>query len=512
MHVRLLPRVLCTLAAASLGLAPALAAGADDDGSAAKPNIIWFMADDLGYGDVGCFGGTTVPTPHIDALAERGMMLTDFYAGSTVCAPSRSVLMTGLHTGHTPIRGNARVPLPAESVTVAETLQDAGYRTGLFGKWGLGEPGTEGAPNKQGFDEFFGYLNQHHAHNYYPAFLYRNEDVVPQPNVVPSGETGREPLFGVGYATKKGAYSAEVIHEEALKFIEDSKTKPFFLYYASTLPHANNEARRRPRGGSEVPGTQYDTESADRYLPDYGAFADREGWDDATKGHAAMIALLDKQVGEITAKIDEAGLSESTLILFTSDNGPHNESGHDLSEFNATGPLTGLKRTLTEGGIRVPTIASWPGHIEAGTVSDHVAYFGDFFATAADLAGVEPPAGLDSISFAPTLRGWEDRQVEHDHLYWEFYEQGSKQAVRKGDWKAVFRPLGSTTPALYNLSTDLAEQNDVSAQHPEIVAEMVRIAAEEHRPDPQWKPSGRVSNPTGPQAADKPNRNRRVNR
>ncbi|QDT15997.1 arylsulfatase [Alienimonas californiensis] len=490
--------VLLTLGAASLCLGSALAADPADAGSAAKPNVVWFMADDLGYGDVGAFGATAVPTPNIDALAARGMKFTDFYAGSTVCAPSRSVLMTGLHTGHTPIRGNARVPLADGYVTVAETLQDAGYRTGLFGKWGLGEPGSEGVPTKQGFDEFFGYLNQHHAHNYYPAFLYRNEEVVPQPNVVPAGAAGREPRFGVGYAAKKGAYSAEVIHEEALQFVENSAKGPFFLYYASTLPHANNEARRRPGGGSEVPGLQYDTETADRYLPDYGAFADRDDWDDATKGQAAMIALLDKQVGELVAKIDELGLTESTLILFTSDNGPHNESGHDLDQFDANGPLTGLKRTLTEGGIRVPTIACWPGHVPAGTTSDHVAYFGDFYATAADLAGVEPPPGLDSISFAPTLRGYPDQQERHDHLYWEFYEQGSKQAVRKGDWKAIFRPLGSQTPALYDLSTDLAEQHDVAAEHPEIVAQMVAIAAAEHVPDPQWKPSGKVSNPTGP--------------
>jgi len=499
MHVRFLSRVLGPLAAAALSFAPALAAepvGTHEDGSAAMPNVIWFMADDLGYGDVGCFGGKTVPTPNIDALAERGMKFTDFYAGSTVCAPSRSVLMTGLHTGHTPIRGNARVPLADGYVTVAEMLQDAGYRTGLFGKWGLGEPGSEGVPNKQGFDEFFGYLNQHHAHNYYPAFLYRNEKVVEQPNVVPdqpSGNPRMNDLFGVGYATEKYAYSANVIQREALQFVENSADKPFFLYYASTLPHANNQAGRRPGGGSEVPGVSY----GENYQPDYGAFADRDDWDDATKGQAAMIALLDKQVGELTAKIEELGLSESTLIIFTSDNGPHDESRHDLSQFNPTGPLTGLKRTLTEGGIRVPTIACWPGHVAAGTSSDHPAYFGDFFATAADLAGAEAPYGLDSVSFAPTLRGLPDQQVEHDHLYWEFYEQGSKQAVRKGNWKAVFRPLGSKTPALYDLSTDLAEKNDVAAEHPEIVAEMVKIAASEHLPDPNWAPKGQVRNPTG---------------
>ena len=472
-------------------------APADEGGSAAKPNVVWIMADDLGYGDVGCFGGAVVPTPNIDRLAQQGMKFTDFYAGSTVCAPSRSVLMTGLHTGHTPVRGNSDVPLPDGTVTVAETLRDAGYRTGLFGKWGLGEEGSEGVPNRQGFDEFFGYLNQHHAHNYFPAYLYRNGDRVPQPNVVPPVEDPAADRFGgeygVGYATGKGAYSAEVIHEEALKFLDESAAEPFFLYYATTLPHVNNQAGRRPGGTSEVPGTAY----GDDYAPDYGEFADREGWDETTKGHAAMIALLDRQVGEIAAKVDALGLGESTLIVFTSDNGPLLEGGHDASQFTGPGPLNGYKRALTEGGIRVPTIARWPGHVAAGSISDHVAYFGDFFATAADLAGVEPPYGLDSVSFAPTLLGFDDRQAGHDHLYWEFYEQGSKQAVRKGDWKAVFRPLGSTTPALYDLSTDLGETRDVAAEHPGVVAEMVKIAAAEHVPDPNWTAKGRVKNPTG---------------
>ena len=482
--------------AASLSLCPAFARadpGTAEDGSAAQPNIVWFMADDLGYGDVACFGGQTVPTPHLDALAARGMKFTDFYAGSTVCAPSRSVLMTGLHTGHTPIRGNARVPLAAGYVTVAEMLQDAGYRTGLFGKWGLGEPGTEGAPNKQGFDQFYGYLNQHHAHNYYPSFLYRNEEVVRLPNVVPPAPAEEknprmDDLFGVGYATEKKVYSADLIQEEALKFVEESASEPFFLYYAATLPHANNQGRRGPGAKAEVTGGE---------TPDYGAFADRAGWDDATRGHAAMIAYLDQQVGELVAKIDELGLSQSTLIIFTSDNGPHTESRQDTSQFNATGPFTGFKRTLTEGGIRVPTIACWPGHVQAGTSSDHAAYFGDLFDTAADLAGAEAPYGLDSVSFAPTLRGYDDRQVEHDHLYWEFYEQGSKQAVRKGNWKAIFRPLGSQTPALYDLSTDPAEKNDLAAQYPKIAAEMTKIAAAEHVPDPNWTPAGSVKNPTG---------------
>ena len=479
-------------AALLLCFAPLPLAAAQSEG-AAKPNLVWIMADDLGYGDVGAFGGTTVPTPNIDRLAAEGMTFTDFYAGSTVCAPSRSVLMTGLHTGHTPIRGNGKLPLPAGTVTVAETLQAAGYRTGLFGKWGLGGERDEGHPNDQGFDEFFGYLDQHHAHNYYPAFLHRNGERVPQPNVVPAGATGGVALFGAGYATTKGAYSADVIHAEALDFLENSAGGPFFLYYATTLPHVNNQAGKRPGGASEVPGLDY----GDDYAPDYGAFADLPGWDDNTRGHAAMIALLDRQVGELTAKIDALGLAESTLIVFTSDNGPMTEGGHDTSKFTATGPLSGYKRALTEGGIRVPTIARWPGHVAAGSTSDHVAYFGDFFATAADLAGVEPPYGLDSVSFAPTLLGRDDRQAEHDHLYWEFYEQGSKQAVRKGDWKAVFRPLGSTTPALYDLSTDLAETRDVAADHPAVVAEMVRIAAAEHVPDPNWTASGRTANPTG---------------
>ena len=361
-----------------------------------------------------------------------------------------------------------------------------------FGKWGLGEEGSEGVPNRQGFDEFFGYLNQHHAHNYFPAYLYRNGDRVPQPNVVPPVEDPAADRFGgeygVGYATGKGAYSAEVIHEEALKFLDESAAEPFFLYYATTLPHVNNQAGRRPGGTSEVPGTAY----GDDYAPDYGEFADREGWDETTKGHAAMIALLDRQVGEIAAKVDALGLGESTLIVFTSDNGPLLEGGHDASQFTGPGPLNGYKRALTEGGIRVPTIAAGPATsppARSATTSPTSATFSPPPRTwrASHRRTVWTP-----ISFAPTLLGRDDRQAAHDHLYWEFYEQGSKQAVRRGDWKAVFRPLGSTTPALYDLSTDLGETRDVAAEHPGVVAEMVKIAAAEHVPDPNWTAKGRT--------------------
>ena len=457
-----------------------------DEGSAARPNIIWVMADDLGYGDLGCYGGTVVATPNIDALAAGGMKFTDFYAGSTVCAPSRCVLMTGLHTGHCQIRGNAdeRTALEPGVVTVPEMLKNVGYRTGLFGKWGLSDEGTEGGPNEQGFDEFFGYLNQHHAHNYYPAYLFRNGERVNLPNVVP----GNGP-FGTGVASKKVVYSADLIQDEALAFIEENKAEPFFLYYAATLPHANNEARRNVRDGAEVTGGAE---------PDYGPYAEVD-WDEPTKGHAAMIDLLDRQVGEIVDKLDELGLTESTVLCFTSDNGPHAESGHDPQFFRASGPLRGLKRTLTEGGIRVPMIASWPGHVLPGTESDHVGYFGDLFATAADLSGGTAPYGLDSLSFAPTLlpTGRYGTQAAHPFLYWEFYEQGGKQAVRAGRWKAVFRPIGSTTPALYDLAGDVGETTDVAADHPDVVADLTAIAAREHVPDPAWTPRGRVNDPTG---------------
>ncbi len=354
---------LCRLALLCLGLLT-LSATIAFAAEFAKPNIVFILADDLGYGDLSCYGQTHFRTPNIDRLAAEGRRFTQFYAGSTVCAPSRCVLMTGLHTGHCFIRGNARLNLRPEDMTVAEVLKNAGYATGLFGKWGLGQEGSTGVPTQQGFDEFFGYLDQHHAHNYYPAFLHRGEERVPLKNVVPG-----EGDFGTGVATKKVEYSSDLILDEALGFVDRHKDGPFFLYYAATLPHANNEGKKE---GMEI--------------PELGEFASKD-WPAPQQGLAAMITKLDAGIGRLMEKLAENGLAENTLVMFSSDNGPHSEGGNDAEFFNSNGPLRGIKRAPYDGGIRVPFIARWPGKIPAGTTSDHIGYFGDLMATAAEVSG-----------------------------------------------------------------------------------------------------------------------------
>ncbi len=431
------------------------------DSPAPKPNIIFILADDLGYGDLGCYGQRKIQTPHLDRMAAEGLRCTQFYAGSTVCAPSRCVLMTGLNTGHCHIRGNARVPLRPQDVTVAKVLKDAGYATGLIGKWGLGESDTTGVPTRQGFDDFFGYLNQQHAHNYYPAFLWRNEERVTLQNEVPGpGE------FGQGWTIKKVEYSHDLFAAESLKWVERRKGAPFFLHLTFTIPHANNEGMRATGNGQEV--------------PDVGIYQDQD-WSASSKAYAAMVTRMDADIGRLFQLLKELGLDDRTLVLFSSDNGPQQEGGNDPAFFGSSGPLRGIKRDLYEGGIRAPFLARWPGRIQPGRVSDQLAYFGDFLATAAELAGVEPPSGLDSISLLPTLLGLPERQKQHEYLYWEFHEGGFKQAVRWGDWKAV--RLGTKSPlAIYDLKTDLGEQHDVSSQHPE-VAEKIEALLQTVRTD-----------------------------
>lgn len=450
--------------------AGAVLVGSPSATAAEKPNIIYIMADDLGYGDLGCYGQKQIQTPQIDRLASEGVRFTDFYAGSTVCASSRCVLMTGLHLGHCFIRGNAKTNLRPTDVTVAKLLKQAGYRTGLVGKWGLGHEGSTGVPTRQGFDYFYGYLDQHHAHNYYPTFLVRNEERVLLNNVVP-----KEGEYGQGVATEKNVYSGDLIAEEALEFIDRNHESPFFLYYAMTLPHANNEARQ---AGMEI--------------PDYGPYADKD-WPVPQKGLAAMIGRVDTEVGRVLARLKKYNIDDNTIVFFTSDNGPHAEGGNDPDFFNSNGPLRGTKRALYEGGIRVPMIVRWPGHAPAGTVSHHVGYFGDFLPTAVALAGEQPPAGFDGLSFVPAILGKVEEQPTHDYLYWEFYEQGSRQAVRRGDWKAVVEPMGSDHVELFNLKQDLGEQHDVADKHPQIVKQMLAIIKEAHVPSPLWKPSGRPS-------------------
>ena len=430
-----------------------------------RPNIIFILADDLGYGDLGCYGQQTIQTPNLDRMAVEGMIFTDHYAGSTVCAPSRCCLMTGLHTGHAHVRGNARVPLRPSDVTVAELLQQAGYTTGIIGKWGLGEPDTTGIPNRQGFDHWFGYLNQRHAHNYYPKYLWRNEQMVKLANEV------RDVNPPGGVATRRVQYSHDLFTADALDFVTRHKNGPFFLYLAYTIPHANNEAGKE---GMEVPS--------------YGAYAN-EDWPDPQKGHAAMISRMDGDIGRLLARLKSLGIDEKTVVFFSSDNGPHKEGGADPAFFDSNGPLRGHKRDLYEGGIRVPLIARWPGQIPAGSGTNHVSAFWDFLPTCCDLAGVVPPGGIDGLSMAPTLLGKPRRQRQHPYLYWEFHEQGKKQAVRAGNWKAVRVNVAKNPDGpieLYNLEADLGEQENVADLHPEIVAKMAAIMTNARTDSENW--------------------------
>lgn len=466
------PFVPAVIAAATLAAMSAWAAA-----EPLRPNIIFILADDLGYGDLGSYGQAVIRTPQLDRMAAEGIRFTDFYAGATVCAPSRSVLMTGQHLGHTHVRGNAPGPdmtaqsLRDEDVTVAEILKRAGYATALFGKWGLGEVGLEGHPLRQGFDTFFGYLNQVHAHNYYPAFLWRGLEKAPLANVVRRVERTYGGFQG-GWATERREYSHDVILREALAWIGAARSEPFFLYLALTIPHANNEGTRGTGDGAEV--------------PDHGAYADKP-WPAQDKGQAAMITRMDRDIGRLLDRLAELGLAERTLVMFSSDNGPHNEAGHDLLRFNPSGPLRGIKRDLYEGGIRVPFLARWPGTVQPRRVSDHIGYFGDLMATVSELSGAASPDGIDSVSFVPTLLGQPSRQRQHAHLYWEFYEGGSAQAVRLRQWKGVRKPMLSGPIELYDLSRDLAEKYNVARNHPEIAREVEAIMEREHVPHPNWR-------------------------
>ena len=440
---------------------------------ASKPNVIFILADDLGYGDLGCYGQKLIQTPNLDQLAKEGMRFTQMYAGSTVCAPSRAVLMTGKHMGHVSVRGNAGAEntaiqsLHKGEKTVAHVFKNAGYATALFGKWGLGEIGLDGHPNKMGFDEFFGFLNQTHAHNYFPSWLVHNSEKVRLRNV--SESENKE--VGSGYAREKLDYAPDVIFDKAAQWLDQNHDKPFFLYLASTLPHANNEAARGVGNGQEIPA--------------YGSYQDKP-WPDPDKGQAAMISHLDAQVGQVLAKLKAYGIERNTLVIFTSDNGPHQEGKNNPELFHPSGALRGMKRTLYEGGIRVPFIARWPGKIKAGTTSDHVGYFGDVLATVSELTKQALPAGLDSISFLPTLSG-QTKQQQHPYLYFEFYEQGGRQAVRFGNWKAIREPMMTGNVQLFDLAKDLGEATDLAAQHPDIVKQAIGYMNEAHVDHPNWQ-------------------------
>ncbi len=427
-----------------------------------KPNIVYIIADDLGYAEVGCYGQKKIKTPNIDKLATQGMKFTQHYSGNPVCAPSRCVLMTGKHSGHAQVRANKQVggaegwklgstiggqwPLKAGTVTVAKILKDAGYTTGAFGKWGLGRVGTTGDPNKQGFDHFFGYICQRQAHTYYPNHLWRD---------------GKVEWIDANRDGKEGAYSHDLIAAEALNFVKANKDRPFFLYVPFTIPHV---ALQVPEDSlAEYKGKWPDPP----YTGDKGYFPHPN----PRACYAAMVTRMDRDVGRIMSLLKELNLEDNTIVMFTSDNGPTFNGGSDSAFFESARPLRGLKGSVYEGGIRVPFIVRWPGKIRAGSTSDHICAFWDFLPTCCQLLGVDAPADIDGISILPTLLGQQSKQKKHEYLYWELRGQ---QGVRMGKWKAVRARLKRKIQ-LYDLDKDIGEQNDVADANPKITAKMAKI-------------------------------------
>jgi arylsulfatase A-like enzyme len=439
--------------------------------AAEKPNIIFILADDLGYGDLSCYGQKRLATPNLDRMAAEGMRFTRHYAGLTVCAPSRCVLMTGKHTGHAVVRTNYDTPMLDGTRTLAGLLQSAGYATGAFGKWGIGDVIPEDDPLRKGFDTFYGYVDMYHAHNFFPPYLIRDGKREPLRNTIIPGSDGTfAPGRGNGVAQEKIDYAPALIVDEALEFIEAKAKEPFFLYLALNTPHANNEGGKGDfQRGMEVPA--------------YGPFADRD-WPDHEKGFARMMHDIDDTAARVLEKLRALGIAENTLVIFTSDNGPHQEGGHEVEFFDSNGPLKGRKRDLYEGGIRVPLIAWWPGKVPDGTVSDHLSGFQDWMPTFAELVGVEAP-DHNGLSLLPTLQGRTESQARHDHLYFEFYEGGGKQAIVTERWKAVRLDWNENPDApleLYDLENDPAEEHNLAAQHPDLVKTMLARTAASHVP------------------------------
>ena len=439
-----------------------------------RPNIIFILADDLGYGELGCYGQQKIETPNIDKLAREGLKFTQFYSGSTVCAPARASFLTGLHTGHTVIRGNRSVqpegqaPLPDSINTFVNLLQNNNYATAAFGKWGLGFITNSGDPNKKGFDKFYGYNSQSLAHDYYPPYIWDNHDKVDL-------STNN---------TADSIYSAALIHQKAIDYIKHSGSKPFFLYLPYTLPH----------GDVIGPHDKF----YDYYTKKFNEQA-LAGRDLRTRPHniepeplphaqfAAMVARFDNYVGEIVNAITDKGLDKNTLIIFTSDNGPHRENGGDPDFFNSNGIFKGIKRDLYEGGIRVPFIAYWKGQIKPGTI-DQAAALWDMYPTLLELAGVESKTAIDGISLVPTLLK-NGKQKAHEYFYWEFHEMGGRQAVRWGNWKGIRLDVNKNSDAaieLYDLQKDPGEENNIAAKHPDIVKQVAAFMGKAHRSDPGW--------------------------
>ncbi|MGB7346272.1 MAG: arylsulfatase [Pirellulaceae bacterium] len=432
---------------------------------AAKPNIIYILLDDAGYGDLSCYGQQKFQTPNIDRLASEGIKFTDHYSGSTVCAPTRCSLMTGLHTGHTYVRGNREVkpegqsPMPAEIVTIPRLLRNAGYKAGAFGKWGLGAPGSSSDPVEH-FDEFYGYNCQREAHNYYPTHLWHN--------------TTRVPLDGK-------TYTATLIHDKAIDFIRENKDGPFFAFLPTTIPHAAMHAPEEFNEPFRIKFSQFEDKIGKYSGPQVK---------NPIAAFAGMMTLLDEQVGQVLDVLEELNIADNTIVMLTSDNGPHKEGGHDPVFFDSNGPLQGFKRDLYEGGIRAPLLARWPGVIEPGSVSDLVSAHWDMLPTFCALAGVDVPVKTDGISMVPALMGDPQNQPAHEYLYWEFYERGGKRAVRFGDWKAVQLNLNKDANApieLYHLPSDIAETDNVADKHPKLIKKAKGYFKDAHIPSPFWQ-------------------------
>ncbi|WP_288361069.1 arylsulfatase [uncultured Bacteroides sp.] len=472
----------------------------------ARPNIIFILCDDMGYGDLGCYGQPFIRTPHIDAMASEGIRFTQAYAGSPVSAPSRASFMTGQHSGHCEVRGNKEYwgnspiimygnnkeysvvgqhPYDPDHIILPEIMKDNGYTTGMFGKWAGGYEGSCSTPDKRGIDEYYGYICQFQAHLYYPNFLNRYSKALGDTGVVRviMDENIKYPMYGPDYQ-KRPQYSADMIHEKAMEWLDNQDGKqPFFGVFTYTLPHAE----------LVQPEDSLLNEYKAKFDPDK-VFKGSEGsrYNAITHTHAqfaAMITRLDYYVGEVLKKLKEKGLDENTLVIFSSDNGPHEEGGADPTFFGRDGKLRGLKRQCHEGGIRIPFIARWPGRVPAGEVNDHICAFYDLMPTFCDIAGIKNYEKkyrnkekevdyFDGISFAPTLLG-KKKQKQHDFLYWEFNET-NQIAVRMGDWKLIVK---KGKPSLYNLKTDIHEDNDIALQHPEIVEKMKAIIFEQHTPN-----------------------------
>ena len=438
-----------------------------------KPNIVFILVDDMGYGDLGCYGQETLTSPNIDKMASEGMLFTQHYAGSTVCAPSRAALLTGKHTGHTSVRGNSPEGqlLADDEITIAELLNGKGYKSAVIGKWGVGNHPEPNDPARNGFEHAYGYVNMWHAHNFYPEFLYRNgvKEILKGNETDWAYDYEEGMKEGTGVAKIKETYAVDKLQQDALKFITDNKENPFFLYYCLNIPHANNEAGYFTGDGMEV--------------PNYGEFEAKK-WPNQEKGFASTIRIIDNSVAEIEAKLKELGIADNTIIVFVSDNGPHNEGGHKEEYFNSNGIYRGSKRDLYEGGIRVPLIVKWPGKIKPGTVAKNPVATWDFLATFADIVNADVPKNTDGISFLPTLLGNTAEQKQHDYLYWAFYELGGRQAIRAGDWKLIrLNVRDKAIPVveeLYNINLDPSELKNVVQQNPDKVKELQDLMKKAH--------------------------------